>query len=642
MNMNKNFSMGFLALVTTHNLQAEVKLPAVLSDNMVLQQQSDARFWGWAAPGEKVGVKGSWEEDFSAPVTADDDGKWKTSLKTPKAGGPYTITVKGNNTIDLKNILIGEVWVCSGQSNMEFRLPHGTNGDQEVAEADYPQIRFFNVSGAATAHPADDVKGQWSECTPKTAGKILAVPYFFGRKIHTELNVPIGLVCPAMGATPARAWTSGKMLLEKNMYAHEVKQVSDTETIEKAKAKYEEEMQKWHKAIDQLDPGMAGKWYDAQADESSWKNVDLPSTIEKTALGPYDGIVWYRKTVDIPSDWAGKEMTVSLGAVDDQDVTYFNGTKIGGLHDNKQSRNYKIDGSLVRVGKNTIVVKVQDFAGGGGFMGKPEQMLLTSGDQKTSIAGPWLYKVGSKRSAWPRTPKGLPRIGARWPSALFNGMISPLTSSTIKGVIWYQGENDVSGVGWYRPLFPNLIQSWRDAWGLGDFPFYHVQLPPYDYGSSNSALLREVQMKSLSMKNVGIAVTLDVGDFKNIHPPHKKEVGERLALWALAKDYGQKGLVCCGPIYQDMKVEGGKIRLSFEHTGSGLVAKDGTLANFVIAGADKKFVSAKATIENMTVVVSSDTVAKPVAVRYAFDNTGVPSLFNKEGLPASSFRTDEW
>ena len=501
MNMIKNFSMGILALATTLNLQAEVKLPAVLSDHMVLQQESDARFWGWAAPGEKVEVKGSWEEALSASVTAGDDGKWKTTLKTPKAGGPYTITVKGANSIQLENVLIGEVWVCSGQSNMEFRLPHATNGEQEVAEADYPQIRFFNVSGAATAHPADEVKGQWSECTPKTAGKILAVPYFFGRKIHTELNVPIGLVCPAMGATPARAWTSGKMLVEKDMYAHEVKIVSDKDYIEKGKAKYEAEMVTWEAAAEK-----------AKAE------------------------------------------------------------------------------------------------------GAPE----------------------------PRRPRGLPRIGARWPSALFNGMISPLTSSTIKGVIWYQGENDVSGLAWYKPLFPNLIQSWRDAWDLGDFPFYHVQLPPYDYGGSNSALLREVQMKSLSIKNVGIAVTLDVGDFKNIHPPHKKEVGERLALWALAKDYGQKGLVCCGPIYQDMKIEGGKIRLSFEHTGSGLVAKDGTLANFVIAGADKKFVSAKATIENMTVVVSSDTVAKPVAVRYAFDNAGVPSLFNKESLPASSFRTDEW
>ena len=501
MNTNKIFYMVVLALVSTLNLQAEVKLPAVLSDNMVIQQQSDARFWGWAAPGEKVEVEGSWAKGSSEPVTTDDDGKWKTSLKTPKAGGPYTITVKGNNTISLKNILIGEVWVCSGQSNMEFRLPHATNGKQEVAEADYAQIRFFNVSGAYPASPADDVKGQWVECSPKSAGGIFAVPYFFGRKIHQELNVPIGLICPAMGATPARAWTSGKMLVEKNMYVHEVKMVSDEETIEKAKAKYEAEMEKWQEAADK-----------AKAE------------------------------------------------------------------------------------------------------GAPE----------------------------PARPRGLPRIGARTPSALFNGMISPLTSSTIKGAIWYQGENDVSGLVWYKPLFPNLIQSWRDAWDLGDFPFYHVQLPPYDYGGSNSALLREVQMRSLSMMNVGMAVTLDVGDFKNIHPPHKKEVGERLALWALAKDYGQKDLVYSGPIYKSMKIEGSKIRLSFDYTGSGMVAKDGVLANFVIAGSNKKFVPAKAIIENGSIIVSSDKVANPAAVRYAFDNAGVPSLFNKEGLPASSFRTDEW
>jgi sialate O-acetylesterase len=251
-------------------------------------------------------------------------------------------------------------------------------------------------------------------------------------------------------------------------------------------------------------------------------------------------------------------------------------------------------------------------------------------------------KAKAEGAPEPGRPRELPRIGSRWPSALFNGMINPLTASTIKGAIWYQGENDVSGVAWYRSLFPNLIQSWRDAWGLGDFPFYHVQLPPYDYGGSNSAYLREVQMNSLSMRNVGIAVTLDLGEFEDIHPPRKKEVGERLALWALARDYDRQGLTHCGPIYQDMKIVGGKIRLSFDHTGSGLVAREGRLANFLIAGDDRKFIPAKAVIEGNTVVVSSDQVPEPVAVRYAFDNAGVPSLFNKEGLPASSFRTDEW
>ncbi|MCF7958045.1 MAG: hypothetical protein K9M57_06300 [Phycisphaerae bacterium] len=631
-----------LVLFAAVNLLGDVKLPAVISDNMVLQQQGDARLWGWAEPGEEVRVHCSWEKEFSEPVKADKDGKWQMFVKTPQAGGPYTITLKGKNTLTLKNILTGEVWVCSGQSNMEYRLPHANNGKQEVAEANYPPIRYFNVSGAYSAHPVDDVKGQWSECHPKTAGGIFAVPYFFARKIHKELNVPIGLICPAMGATPARAWMSGKTLLAINMYAHEVKLISDTETIEKATAKYQTDMDMWHKAIEKIDPGMTGQWYDAQLDESSWKKVELPSTIEATEMGPFNGMVWYRKRVDIPADWAGKEMTVSLGALDDRDVTYLNGTKIGGLNDRNHSRNYNIDGSRVKAGKNTLVVNVQDYGGGGGFRGKPEDMLLTSGDKKISIAGPWLYKVGSKRSSWPRAPRALPGIGARYPSALFNGMISPLTPLTIKGAIWYQGENDVSGVGWYRPLFPNLIQSWRDAWELGDFPFYHVQLPPYDYGSSNSALLREVQMKTLSMKNVGIAVTLDIGDFKNIHPGNKKDIGERLALWALAKDYGQKDRVCSGPIYNRMKVEGAKIRLSFDHTGSGMVAKEGELTNFGIAGPDRKFVPARAVIDNKTIVVSSDKVAKPVAVRYAFDNAGVPSLFNKEGLPASSFRTDNW
>ncbi len=483
------------------DLQAEVKLPALLSGNMVLQQQSEARFWGWADAGEKVEVRGSWEGALAAAVMAGEDGRWKTTLRTPEAGGPYVVTVKGANTITLENVLIGEVWVCSGQSNMEFRLKGVTDAGHETARADYPRIRQFHVKGAHAAHPADDVSGAWVECRPETAGGFSAVAYFFGRKLHQELDIPIGLIHASMGATPARAWTSGRMLLEKNLYATEVKLVSDPETVEKTRAKYEAEMEKCQVAA-------------AKA-------------------------------------------------------------------------------------------KAQ---------GAPE----------------------------PSRPQGLPQISTRWPSALFNGMISPLSASTIKGVIWYQGENDVGAEAWYRPLFPNLIQSWRDAWGLGDFPFYHVQLPPYDYGNRNSALVREVQMNSLSMNHVGMAVTLDLGDFKNIHPANKKDVGERLALWALARDYGRKDLVHCGPIYQGMMIEGGMIRLSFDHTGSGLVAKDGKLANFVIAGADRRFVPAQATIDGETVVVSSDTVAEPVAVRYAFDNAGVPSLFNKEGLPAASFRTDEW
>lgn len=478
----------------------DLRLPNLLSSHMVLQREAPIALHGWGKPDEQVKVSLGNE---TASTSVNKDGKWQLSLKPRKANNkPVELTVQSaGQTLTLSDILIGEVWVCSGQSNMEFRLKHAEHGEEEAAKADYPRIRVFNVGGAYTPHPAEDVKGQWVACSPKTAGGIYAVPYFFGKKLHTELDVPIGLITPAMGATPARAWTCGKTLIEKNMYVNEVKLISDQETIEKATAKYNADMETWQQAAD---------------------------------------------------------------------------------------------------------------------------------------------KAKAQGDALPAKPRGLPRIGSRTPSALFNGMISPLTSFTIKGVIWYQGENDVTGLSWYRPLFPNLIQSWRDAWGQGDFPFYHVQLPPYDYGHANSALLREVQFESLSMKNIGLAVTLDVGDFKDIHPPYKKQVGERLALWALAKDYGQKDLVCSGPLYKDMKTEGGKIRLSFDYTGSGLVAKDGELTNFFIAGADKKFVPAKAAIEGKAIVVSSDQVAEPVAVRYAFDNAGVPSLFNKEGLPASSFRTDRW
>lgn len=619
---------------------ADVKLPALLSNNMVLQQQSDARFWGWAEPGEKINIQCSWAKEAFGPVEADKNGNWKIDLNTPKAGGPYEISIKGDNAIHLKNILIGEVWVCSGQSNMEMRLPHSTNGQEEVAKASYPNIRIFNVGVNYLPRPTEDVKGHWSECSSKTAAHTSAVAYYFGKKIHKEQNVPVGLIIAALGATPARAWTSGKTLLDKKMYVNEVKIISDKETIDKAKAKYKDEKTVWQEKIDQADPGMLGKWYDAQFDDSTWKTISLPSRIESSELGSYDGIVWYRKTLNIPAEWDGKNLTISLGRLDDRDETYLNGKKIGSVEGGQLSREYVVEGQLVKAGKNSLVVRIQDHGGAGGFMDKAKQMFLRSGKRTISLAGSWRYKAGSARSTWPGSPKGLPRINGRWPSALFNGMIAPLTSKTIRGAIWYQGENDVSGLIWYKPLFPNLIQSWRDAWGLGDFPFYHVQLPPYNYKHNNSALLREVQMKSLSMKNVGLAVTLDIGEYNDIHPRNKKDVGERLALWALAKDYGRKDIVCSGPIYKDMKVEGDFIRLHFDYVGSGLLAKNGHLTNFMIAGSDKKFLIAEAKIDKNTVVVLSDKVKEPVAVRYAFDNAGEPSLFNKEGLPASSFKTD--
>jgi len=647
-NMIKKFVPVVLFLLSAANLSAAVKLPAVVSDNMVLQQQSDARLWGWAAPGEQVVVHGSWANEASEPVTADEDGKWKLSIKTPQAGGPHTITVKGTNTLTLNNILIGEVWVCSGQSNMEMGMTAISNAKQEIAEANHPQIRLFNVKNTKAPLPLDDVTGQWYECNSESMvtcgeyGGFSAAAYYFARKLQQQLNVPIGLITADWGGTPAESWTSSQMLLTMPDFAEQVKVLTDKGALQEAMVQYEIDLATWQEAMKKADPGTSEKWGNPQLDESSWKTIGVPSTFEESQIGEMDGVVWYRTTLELPAELAGKGMTVSLGAIDDEDITYFNGTKIGEAKVWNRARDYRIDGSLVKAGKNVLAVRVKDNRSVGGFTAKPDDMFLQSGEKRIAIAGQWLYKISFDLSSIPRGPRLPGKIRAYTPTSLYNGMISPIVPYTIKGAIWYQGEGNCSRATQYQTLFPNMIQSWRDAWGMGDFPFYYVQIAPFDYRDTNSAFLRETQMMTLSMKNVGMVVTMDIGNFSNIHPRNKRDVGLRLARWALAKDYGQKDLVYSGPIYKSMKSEGGKIRLSFDYTGSGMVAKDGKLANFMVAGADKKFVQATATIENDTIVVSSDDVAKPVAVRYAFDNAGLPSLFNQEGLPASSFRTDSW
>ena len=456
---------------------ADVKVPSVISDNMVLQQKRKIKLWGWADPGEKIKVKASWQILFGKSTKADKDGKWKTAIKTPKAGGPYTITIQGDNKITLNNILVGEVWICSGQSNMEMGMTQINNTSEEIAQADYPNIRLFNVTNAISAEPLEDVTGSWLLCTPEAVtnhgeyGGFSAAAYYFGRRLHKELNVPIGLLNNDWGGTPAEAWTSGRMLLTMPDFAEQVRQISNKDALEKTQ----------------------------------------PAVID-----------------------------------------------------------------------------------------------------------------------------------AHTPTSLYNAMIHPLTPFAIKGAIWYQGESNAGAPTQYQMLFPAMIKSWRDVWGLGDFPFYYVQIAPFNYGEINSAYLREAQFMTLSTPNVGMAVTMDISNIHDIHPKNKKEVGERLALWALAKDYDQKDLVYSGPVYRSMEIEGNKIRLSFDHIGSGLMAKGGALTHFKIAGVDKNFVDAAATIDGDTIVVSSVKIANPTAVRFAFSNNDEPNLYNKEGLPASSFRTDKW
>jgi sialate O-acetylesterase len=639
--------------LTAMSVSADVKLPAVFGDGMVLQQRSSVPVWGWADPGEKVTVKGSWQW-FGASATADQNGAWRVRINTPRAGGPQTLKIQGNNEIILKDILFGEVWVCSGQSNMEYTLEM-LNTDEHrkaAAEADYPQIRLFNVTRVFNAKPQTDCQGQWQVCTPETAKRFSAVGYYFGRELHQKLKVPIGLINASWGGTPAEAWTSAEALRAHGDFDLMLDRLANPEqSDEQANEQYQQDLARWEQKVAEVDAGTKENWQEAGLDDADWKTMEQPMLWSQTELAKIDGVVWFRRVTNLPPSWARSDLELHLGPIDDIDTVWVNGVKIGSTFGWMKPRTYQIPKSVLRVGPNVIAVRIIDTGIEGGFNGTEDDMRIgpPGADAKSSatVARTWKYKVGYS-GYLPAVPltAAEQRLNQNSPSALYNAMIQPLIPFRIAGAIWYQGESNRDRWLQYRTLFPAMITDWRTRWGQGNFPFYYVQIAPYNYGNVDDPLsgyLYEAQMMTLkAVPNVGMAVTMDIGDKDDIHPKNKVDVGKRLSLWALAKTYNQRNIVYSGPIYKSMKVERDTIRLSFDYIGGGLVSRGGPLVGFEIAGSDRAFVPAKAEIDGNSVVVSSSQVPNPVAVRYAFKNWISPNLFNAEGLPASSFRTDDW
>jgi sialate O-acetylesterase len=646
---------------------SDIKLPSLIGDNMLLQQKSNATIWGTAVPGQKITVTASW--NVKGQAIAGKDKKWSVLLPVPEAGGPYTITIAGRDTsILIKNVLLGEVWFCSGQSNMEMPLegwpPRDTimHSAETIAEAGLPQIRLFNVQKNISGEPLDECKGSWEVSNPSSVKSFSATAYFFGRKLYSELKVPIGLIESAWGGTPVESWISSGSLQGAGEFTSELAAIkSVTPSLE--------EFQSWlsgHKQIN-IKPVVDDQWKDLSfGDENAaspdyndtgWPSMVLPGRFE-SVIGEFDGAIWYRRKVDVPGKMTGKDLVLSLGPIDDMDRTYFNGQLVGanevaGLW--QVDRNYKIPAAIVKEGINTIAVRVLDTQGGGGIWGEPGKMKLTlSNNPATSILleGNWKYQpvaelIGSKFYLYDLASneffsKTRPKtLGPNTPTVLFNAMVNPVLAYQIKGAIWYQGESNVGRADQYARIFPLMIRNWREAWKIKDFPFYFVQIAPYVYSnldSTESAYLREAQEKTLQTEHTGMAVTLDIATVLNIHPPFKKEVGERLALIALAKDYG-KADPYSGPVYKSFLKNANSIKIQFNNIENGLVSKERNLAEFEIAGKDGKFVKANATIVNNEVVVSSPKVPDPESVRYCWRNGAQTTLFNTAGLPASQFRT---
>lgn len=649
----------------------DVKLRNFYTDNMVFQRDMPVVVCGTAVPGGKVCVELNGSRG-RAKVAA--DGIWKVELPPQPAGGPYQMTVKGRKQIVLKNIMFGEVWVCSGQSNMEFPVKNVYDANKEIAAANYPNIRIYKVRKVLAPYgPNADVTGEWKVCSPKTISSFSAVAYFFGRKLNKDLNVPVGLIDSSWGGTRVEPWISLKGFKQDGNCDDIVDAVSagcSRGNDKSAHEKYMDLYMKWIKAAkDQnKDKAVAAKdWQSVDLqDEKNWKTMTIPGSIESNAIS-MDGTIWFRKSVDIPADWAGKPVQLSLGRIDDCDETFFNGVKVGATGPEVQNhwavkRSYTIPGKLVKVGKNSIAIRVFDEFSSGGLMGPGKIMFLKQGGNKISLTGNWLYKVESvlDLKKLPKRPEPTSATtSSQFPSTLYNGMVDPLTALSIRGGIWYQGESNASAYERYKQLLPLLIKDWRQAWHNPDLVFLFVQLAaferhtpgkplPKDYFKKQApndpswARLREAQLQTLSVPNTGMAVSIDIGDPIDIHPRNKQDVGTRLALAAERIAYGKK-IAFSGPVYVGMDKEKDKIRLKFIQLNGGLVSKDGELKQFAIAGKDKKFVWANAKIDGNNVVVWSDKVKDPVAVRYGWSKYPEGcNLYNEAGLPASPFRTDNW
>lgn len=645
----RNKCILFAALLMLSDaISAKVVLSPIFSDNMVLQQQADAPVWGEAKPMKTVKVTTSWDGK-TYETQANKEGKWKLSVRTPEAGGPYELTLTDGQQLILKNVMIGEVWICSGQSNMEMPLEGwGKIMDykKEIAAADHPNIRLLHVEHVTSTQPESDIKVRdngWLVCSPQTILNFSATAYFFGREISEKQNVPVGLIHTSWGGTNVESWISGKVLQEMPDFSNVVEEVCAMPDKTAMKAEYLKTLEAWNNRVDE--GFSAGKPVRAEVslDDSNWAKMKFPGMVEEQGLNGFDGLIWLRRTVDIPASWAGKKVQMILGTIDDNDITYWNGKEVGRTTGYTIQRNYTVPGKLVKAGPLSLAIRIVDTGGG---CGMPNDLYLRSANgEQISLAGEWKYQVAADARKEGMPPKDMSE-NPNLPTSLYNAMIHPLVPYGIRGAIWYQGESNASRAYQYRELFPLVIENWRKDWGK-DFPFYFVQLANFKPVSpepvdSDWAELREAQTRTLSVANTGMAVIIDKGEANDIHPKDKQAVGHRLALIARAKTYGER-IPYSGPMYHSYEIDGDKIILSFDHTEGGLKSGDGkTLQGFSIAGRDHKFHWAKAEIQGDKVVVSSPKVLYPVAVRYAWADNPVCNLYNGAGLPASPFRTDDW
>lgn len=635
---NKIFYKIVFLLVSSFSLafyEAKIKLPALVSDGMILQRNQQLNVWGSADAGEKV------ELNFlnkKYKTTADQNGNWKIALPAMKAGGPFTMTI---NEITLKDIMIGDVWVASGQSNMELPMRRLTPlYADEIKNADNRNIRFFTVPQKYNfKSPQIELDGgKWEVTNPQTILNFSGVAYFFAKEVSQKNNVAVGIIHTSLGGSPIQAWMDENSLKKYPEYLDEAKKWRNDELIKSTESTEQSLSKAWYTELDQKDTGLNQHWENFDLNDSDWSTMQIPGSWEDKE-GSFDGTVWFRKEITITKNQAGKAAFLNLGRIKDADVTYINGKKVGNVTYEYPPRWYDIPAGVLKEGKNVIAVRITNGSGKGQFIADKPYYLEIDG-QKISLEGNWKYKIGAKME---KMAPGQTFI--RWkPTGLYNAMINPLIQYKIKGFLWYQGESNTGKPKEYGDLLTTMITDWRNKWNQNELPFFVVQLanfmePKSQPVESNWAELREQQRKvSLMVPNAGLAVIIDIGEWNDIHPLNKKTVGERLALQSF-KVADKKNIIADGPVYESMKINRNKISLSFKK-GTDDFAPVSELKGFAIKGKNGNYRWAKTKIEGNQIVVWNDEIKDPVAVRYDWADNPDGNLKNKTGLPASPFTTE--
>jgi len=636
-------SIGFIACFIA--VGAETSLPLVcplFSDNMVMQRGKPNAIWGWSTPGQEIRVEIA---GHIAKTVTGSDGRWQVRVQPPAPGGPYTIIIDGPEHRELHEVLVGDIWLCGGQSNMELPLAWTRNGGEVAKSAHNPEIRLYKVAAHPSYSPSAVPQGQWKICSPETVtndGGFSAVAYYYARKLQEHIHVPIGLVEDCLGGTPAEAWTSEEALRPLKDFDSQLAE------LERLKAKggpqYGNYIMHWY---DEYDIGLkSNTWAAADLDDSNWKTVHLPGGFQELGVADAPSVCWFRKEITLPDPSPTGRTMIQLGVIERMDTTYINGQWVGASAWVENPRFYPLKQGILTAGKNLVTVRVFKVKPDGGFMSKPDDLRLAVGSTVIPLAGEWKGKLSVDASP----PHPMPMGFENWPvipSVLYQGMLEPVAPLAISGAIWYQGEANAERAYQYRTLLPAMIRSWRKLFGQGEFPFYIVSLPAFMHHQdhpveSSWAELRESQaVTAQTVPNCGLAVTIDTGDPDNIHPADKKIVGDRLAFCALATCYGAK-VPYQGPTFKSLEHLPGALKLRFKNTNGGLVAKDGKLEEFSVAGNDHVWHWADARIEGDSIVVSSPQVPKPEAARYAWQSYPKATLYNGAGLPAVPFRTDNW